>query len=73
MDKNDNAQAPASTGESSAPDVETPATSGTATAATALGNPGFLQNIQQQFDATAEDGSLFVGRYDTIGFHYTFI
>jgi nucleosome assembly protein 1-like 1 len=52
MDKNENVQ---STGE-------TPATGATGTSPTALGNPGFLQSIQQRFEAMGGDiGSLLTG------------
>jgi hypothetical protein len=69
MDKNDNTQASPSTGESPATGVvQSPSTSGasnTATPATALGNPGFLQNIQQRFDSMGDEaGSFLVGRYE---------
>jgi len=68
MDKNDNVQAPPSTGESTATIVQSPSTSGainTGTPSTALGNPGFLQNIQQRFDSMGDDGGSFlVGRYE---------
>jgi hypothetical protein len=68
MDKNDNVQAPPSTGESTVISVQSPSTSGasnTGTPSTALGTPGFLQNIQQQFDSMGDDvGSFLVGRYE---------
>jgi hypothetical protein len=76
MDKNDNVQAPTSTGQSSTTGVQSPSTqvvtspptSGTnttGTLSTALGNPGFLQNVQQRIDSMGDDaGSFLVGRYD---------
>jgi hypothetical protein len=70
MDKNDNVQAPPSTGEPPAVGVQSPATSGvsnTGTPSTALGNPGFLQNIQQRLDSMGDDaGSFLVGRYEKL-------
>jgi len=51
MEKNDNVQAPATAGDSPA----------TATPTNALGNPGFLQNVQQRFDSMGDDGSFLVG------------
>ncbi|CAF4656072.1 unnamed protein product [Rotaria sp. Silwood1] len=73
MDKNDNVQAPTSTVESSATSaqlpsaqaVTSPSASGANTAgtpSTALGNPDFLQNVQQRFDSMGDDaGSFLVG------------
>jgi len=64
MDKNDNVQAPPSIGESPAIGVQSSSTSGasnTGTPSTALGNPGFLQNIQQRFDSIGDDVGSFVG------------
>jgi len=64
MDKKDNVQAPTPTGESSVSDVQS-SSSAAGTPSTALGNPGFLQNIQQRFDAMGDDvGSLLAGRYE---------
>ena len=62
MDKKDNVQAPTSTSESSVTDAQS---SASGTPSTALGNPGFLQSIQQRFDSMGDDvGSFLVGRYD---------
>jgi len=65
MDKNDNVQAPPSTGESTATGAQAPSAGGstnTGTSSTALGNPGFLQNIQQRFDSMGDDaGSFLIG------------
>jgi hypothetical protein len=68
MDKNDNAQAPTSTGESPATGAQTSlpqqSASATGTPSTALGTPGFLQSVQQRFDSMGDDaGSFLVGRY----------
>jgi hypothetical protein len=68
MDKNDdNVQAPTSTGESPATGVQSTSTTGasaTGTPSTALGNPGFLQNIQQRFDSMGDDTGTFAGGYE---------
>jgi len=63
MDKNDNVQAPPSTGESPATGVQSASTTGasaTGTPSTALGNPGFLQTIQQRFDSMGDDAASFL-------------
>ena len=77
MDKGDNAQAPSTTGESSAgmavspaaATASSPSASNTSTAGTpssALGNPGFLQNVQQRLDSMGDDAASFLaGRYES--------
>ncbi len=65
MEKNDNTQAPTSTGESPVTGVQPPSATGTTgTPSTALGNPGFLQNIQQRFDSMGDDTGTFAGGYE---------
>jgi hypothetical protein len=61
MDKNENVQSPPSTGETPATDAQA-GTTNTVASSTALGNPGFLQSIQQRFDSMGDDaGSFLVG------------
>ncbi|CAF0825911.1 unnamed protein product [Rotaria sordida] len=73
MEKNDNVQVPPSTGESPATGVQSPSAqtvtspsasgaSASGTPSTALGNPGFLQNVQQRIDSMGDEaGSFLVG------------
>lgn len=70
MDKNDNVQT--STGESSVTNSQSVATTGSdtqtsanaSTPSTALGNPGFLQNVQQRLESMGDEMvSLLAGRY----------
>ncbi|CAF1646830.1 unnamed protein product [Adineta ricciae] len=62
MDKNENAQAPASTNESTGTSAQPAAA--TDTSSTALGNPGFLQNVQQRLDSAGDEfASYFAGSY----------
>ncbi|CAF1646789.1 unnamed protein product [Adineta ricciae] len=62
MDKNENAQAPASTNESTGTSAQPAAA--TDASSTALGNPGFLQNVQQRLDSMGDEfASYFAGRY----------
>ncbi|UJR38204.1 hypothetical protein I4U23_030877 [Adineta vaga] len=60
MDKKDNVQEPSSANESSVTDAQSSANSDTTS--TALGNPAFLQNVQQRMDSMGDDfASLFAG------------
>lgn len=60
MDKNDSTPAPTASSEASTTDA--PPTGTTNATATALGNPDFLQNVQQRLDSMGDDlGALFAG------------
>ena len=56
MEKNDNVQSPPATGETSTAAVATAPTTGN-TSSNALGTPGFLQSLQQQFESLGDDAA----------------